>query len=195
MPRWTALSSATWITAKWYYSLRHTFPLAPRKPLSTPQICISSNFPWWYRPQVVPFSFHHLDCVFRIALVLPVLTTKRSSTRSPYVRSSFGFRKILSFVRSGLIFCLGCRWPGSRSLCFCSPPVDPLCCFRNCKDIELCFNNFTTCFPFLRMLCHQSMLNPRWILQSWYIFLNVTFYLLNISLNYMGSISLIIIII
>ncbi len=55
--------------------------------------------------------------------------------------SLFGFRKVLSFVRSGLIFCLNIV---DRVRVRCAFVVHPLTLvFQGCKDIELCFINFT----------------------------------------------------
>ncbi len=76
--------SSTWITAEMIFC-RHTFPLAPRKPLSTPR-CISFR-------GIAPKSmrcFHHLDCVFPNRFSSPCIHSKRSSTH----RHTFGHLSI-----------------------------------------------------------------------------------------------------
>ncbi len=94
--RWGVVSS-TWITAEMIFSSPY-ISLAPRKPLSTPRFAFLRFLV--ISPQVVPLLFTILTASFRNCFIL-YPASKWSSTRSPYVRSSFGFRKILSFVRSG----------------------------------------------------------------------------------------------
>ncbi len=91
----------TWITAEMIFSSPLLFPLAPRKPLSTPRLHFL-RFPWWYRPKLYR-CFHHLDSSFRITLA-PVSSLQTVIHRSPYVQSSFSFRKVLSFTFSQAIF-------------------------------------------------------------------------------------------
>ncbi len=127
---------STWITAEMIFSSPYFAP-APRRPLSTPRFAFLQR----YRPQSCTVGYH-LD-VFPNRFSSPV----SASSGHPPARHTFGHnlsfqRKILSFVRSGLIFLFECRWkPGSRSLCLCSHALTHV--FGGTKDIELCFNNFT----------------------------------------------------
>ncbi len=151
--------SSTWILRKWY-SLRHTFPLAPRKPLSTASVCTSSL------SLVISLS-----CTVASTILFASFESFKSPIQPPNshppalaIRSviSVSERYCLSFGQAWY-FCLNVVDPGSRSLCNWSP-VDPLC-FSSARYRTFCFNNFTMfCYFLSRIVYHQSI-NPCWILK------------------------------
>ncbi len=135
--------SSTWITAKWY-SLRHTFPLAPHASFNASFLRLGDIAPSWL-PAILTASFRRsLAPVSSLQTVIHPLA----------IRSViFRFRSVL--VRSGLIILFECRWPGSRSLYLCSPPADP-CAFevqRYRTQQPICM----FCYFLSRIVYHQSV--------------------------------------
>ncbi len=120
-------------------------------------ICISSLSPLIYRPQVVR-CFHHLR--LRLSVFSSLISAKRSSTRSPYVRSSFGFKKDDALISVEAIFCLNVVDQVRIQCAFISPP---LTCFSSAKiSNSALIISYVLLFPFT---CSAISVNPALVLK------------------------------
>ncbi len=141
-----ALSRPTWITAEMIFSSPY-ISFNPRKPLSTPRLHF---FAFLVISLRLYRCFRHLDCVFlnRFSSLYPA--SKRSSTRSPYVRSSFRFQKDIVFRSVRLdIFVLNVVDQVRVRYCLCDHPLTPcvfgvryrtLLCISPCFAISLSYS-------------------------------------------------------